>query len=435
MVDFRKELKKLNKEKMAKSLRDQLKATKVKKLQDQAQKEDKLTGGGGSRAGFLEISKGTNKFRLFPAHPNGTDEPDPFYQMKVTHWVSIEKEDGKMGRKSVFNAKVHGGAKKDIFEEYIEKAKKHLIENGIDGAAEKAKTITDWKEGIGHSNAWTAYALKIDGDDSQFGLLEFGKLVRDGFNEIASMEDDDEPIEVDPFTDPDDGMPVIVKYSPEKKVAKDKYSVTLGRKPEPLPLTDEQIDEFMSHDPLISKFSNVYSSRDFELACEGIRNFDEKNEIGFCDTDEWEELIESLNNTWESGDSEEDEDDSPVKSKKKSAPKKVTSKKAVAKEDDDEDEEEEEVEEDEEEMDKYDEMDRQKLKNLIKKESLNIRITSSKSDDMLREEIREAMDGVDEEEEDEEEEVPVKAKAKPVTKSKAGSISLSDIKAKLKGKK
>lgn len=416
-------------------LRDKFKATSVTTLKNKMAQEDKMMGSDGGRAGYLEITEGSNKFRIFPAHPGG----DLFYAIKVVHWGSITKDDGSSGRKPIFNARIHGGCKHDIFEEYMSKVKAYLQESGDEDAATKLKAMTDWKTGISHSNSWVCYAQRIDKDKTTFGLLEFGKLVRDGLNKIAALEDGDEPIEIDPFTDPDTGVPVIIKYTPTAKTAAQKYDVTLGKSPKPMPISDEDLEEFENKPSLASMYVGVYKMRDFDLAVEAIRNFDEANEIGFTETDDFESLVDKLKAEVESS----SDADSPKKSKntKDSKSSKKKHVEEVEEEDDEDVEENEEVEEEEEEGDlNLKKLDRQELKDLIKEKGLEITVKKSMSDDDLRKAIEKALstseDEEDEEEEDDEEEEVVKPAAKKSSSSSDMRSKLEEVKNRLRaGKK
>ncbi len=369
-------------------LRERFKATKVASLKKKISEEDKIAGSG-DRAGFLSIDEGSNKFRIMPAHPGGGD----FYILNVRHWMDVENKDGKIGRKPVFNAKIHGGFKHDIVEEYMLAAKKMLEENEDPEAALKIAAMSDYKTGLKPSTNWTCYALKLSGDDSEFGILEMNRSVRDGINNISVSEEDDEPIETDPFTDPDTGIPVIIKYDSKAKDNRNKYSVTLGRKPEPRPLTDEELEDFSKQPSLVERYRNCYSAKDFEMALNGVRNFDEKNEIGFCDTDEFEELAAKLAAEIQKG-AKKDKKSTAESEEVKEKPQKKS--KVTVKE-----EEEEETEEEEE--DSLDSMSREELKKHIKSNGLEVRVKTNMSDDEIREAIREATNEEAEEETEEEE--------------------------------
>lgn len=295
-------------------------------------------------------------------------------------------------------------------------------------------------------------------------LWEFKKMVRDAMNKLAFSEDEDEAIEVDPFTDPDEGLPIMVKYmkNPNKKKGENYYEVSFPKKVTSRPLTDEEIEYFMTLKPLTEVLPK-YGMRDFERALEGLQNFDEEHEMEMFEDDAWLEHVEEIKAQYD-GESEDEDDDKPAKKKtskkvskkvveedeeeaedaddsddeEEEKPKKKSSKAAPAKkskkveeeEEDDEEDEDETEEEDEEESDDaeddgLDDMDRTELKKYIKENDLEVSVKKSMSDDDLREAIREAMGGDDSDEEDEDEEEEEKPAAK---------VSLKDIKKKLAGK-
>lgn len=427
-------------------LRDKYKPTQMSVLKNKIDNEDQLVGSGGNnRPGFLEISQGRNTFRIFPVD----DENETFYLMIAKHWITIE-DNGEEKRRSVYNSKIHGGTKLDVFEEYISGVKKFLTENEDSNAQEKIKSMTDWKNGITMNTTWVCYANKIGKDKTKtFGILEYGKSVRDGINEIGTFEDENDPIDAEPFTDPDEGVPVIIDYDKTQKEAKNKYSVSIGTKPKPMPLSDEELEEYEKVPTLRSLYRGVYKASDFELACKGLQFFDETNEIGYWETDEWQEKLEKIAAQYKEDKKSKKSDSSKgIDFKKKLEQKKLASKFSKNhEEEEEEDEEEEETEE--EEGDEFSSMDRLALKKYILKNKLDIIVKQKHSDEDIRNLIREAIsqeveeeeeteeeseeepfeggDDRDDDEEEEEEEKPTKSSAKK-------PLSLAEIKAKLKSK-
>ena len=414
------------------SLRSQLKATSIKRLQKQIDEDNAMVGAQSSTE-YLNLEDGkTVKIRIFPGHPGVQD----FYVAKKCYWLSFVGDDGETHRGTVLDSKVHGGTKFDVVEEYVKWAKKK-----IGGDADKLEALVGngpKSNSLNPQYSWLCYADKINGDDQlRAKIWEFKKMVRDAMNKLAFSEDEDEVIEVDPFTDPDEGLPIMVTYrkNPNKKKGENFYEVAFPKKVSARPLTDEEIEYFMTLKPL-NEILSKYGMKDFERALEGLQNFDEENEIGLFDDDDWIEHLEEIKAQYDSDDSEEDS-----ASKKKTAVKKVVKKEYTKSEDDDEeekdeadDEEEDEAddeEEDDEDGDEFDSMDRVALKKYITANGLEISVKKSMSDDDLRNAIRaaaksddsdDAVEADDEEEDDEEEE---KAPAK---------VSLSDIRKKLAGK-
>ncbi len=402
------------------SIRDKFKdsATKLDILKDKVAEEDVLIPSGGGRAGYLDVDDGTNKFRLYPKK----DGEDTFYQTKMVHWIDIEDEDdGTMKRKSVFNSRIHGGTEHDLFDEYMKAAREHLeADKDAEKASKSLKAMTHWKGGITGNLSWVCYAIKIKGSDTiEFGRLELKKSVRDDLNKEAMFEDPDEPITVDPFTDIDEGRPVLIIYDSKAKKAQDYYSVKVTAKA--LPLTDDQLEAFDKVDGLADVFRDCYRMSDFDLAVEGLRNFDEKNNIDLFDEPDWLETVKLVKaEVADIAAPEHDDDNEEEKIVDESAEEVVEE---VV-------EEEEAIEEEEavEEGDELDDMDRDGLKKHIVKNKLHkgddgLKVKKSDSDDDIREKIRAAQSESVEEEEVVED---GKKEKKPT--------SLKDIKEKLKNK-
>ena len=458
MVDFKKAMAKKNE---SGGLRSQLKATPIKKLKKQVDEDNEMVGAQSNEYLNLEDGK-TLKIRLFPAHPGGEN----FYVPKKCWWLTIAGKDGDPRRTTVLDSKVHGGTKWDLVEEYVKFAKKKWAKD-----ADRLDALTSTEknaDGLNPSYTWLCYADRISGEEQlRAKLWEFKKMVRDALNKLAFSEDEDEAIEIDPFTDVDEGLPVLVKYNknPNKKKGENWYEVSFPKKAAARPLSDEEIEYFMSLKPLAEVLPK-YGMREFEKALEGLQNFDETHEMELFDDDDWLEHVEEIKAQYD-GDESDDEDEKPAKKKtskkvskkkvepedeeeegddesededeeeeeapkKKSAPaKKSASKKKVEEPEEEEDEEEEEDDdesEDEGDDDGLDDLDRDGLKKYIREKELEVSVKKSMSEDDIREAIREALsegdDSEEEENEEEEDEKPTKAK-----------ISLGDVKKRLAGGK
>lgn len=436
-------------------LRSQLKATPIKKLKKRVDEDNEMVGVGSNEYLNLEDGK-TLKIRIFPAHPGVED----FYIPKKCYWLTVAGRDGDPRRTTVLDSKVHGGTKWDLVEEYVKFAKKKWAKD-----ADKLDALTGTgqnQNSLNPSYTWLCYAAQVTADEElRAKLWEFKKMVRDAMNKLAFSEDEDEAIEVDPFTDPDEGLPILVKYmkKPNKKKGENYYEVSFPKKVSARPLTDEEIEYFMTLKPLTEVLPK-YGMRDFEKALEGLQNFDEEHEMELFEDDAWLEHVEEIKAQYDveeeeeddkpskkktskkvtkkavedegdddSDDEEEEEEEKPKKKSAKAPAKKATKKVEEEEEEDDEEPEEaddeEEDDSDEAEDDGLDDMDRTELKKYIKENDLEVSVKKSMTDDDLREAIREAMGGDDSEEEDDEEEEEEKSKSK---------VSLKDIKKKLAGK-
>ena len=442
------------------SFRSQLKPTKIKSLRKRIDADDAMVGSSSNEYLNLEDGK-TIKIRIFPAHPGGED----FYIPIKRYWLSFQTDDGEMKRGYVLDSRTHGGTKMDVVDEYVKYAKRKIGDDAdkleaLVGTGPKANSLNP-------SYTWLCYAAKIvDGEALRAKLWEFKKSVRDLLNKLAMSEDDDEPIEVDPFTDVDEGLPISVTYNknPNRKKGENYYDVVFPKKVKARPITDEEIEYFMTLKPL-NEILSRYGMRDFEKALEGLQNFDEDNDIGLFDDDEWLEHLEAIKAQYDSED-EDDEDNKGRKSSKKKEsrkaqkvedadeeegddedadeeeeedeePKKGSEKnskkgKKVEPEPDDEDEDEDDEdeddeEEDEEEGDEFDDMDRKALKKYVEKNGLDVTIKKSMDENEIREAIRKALkNSVEEDNDDEEDEEE---------DDDNGSVTLDQIRAKLSGKK
>ena len=429
------------KESSAANLRSQFKATSIKALKNKIDKDDATMGVQNNEYLNLEDGK-LLKIRIFPAHPH----EENFYVSKMCYWLPFTNDDGENKRRTVLDSIAHGGTEMDIVREYVRFAKSRYSDD-----AEKMEALVGTgmqSNSLNPQYSWLCYADSVKEDtELKPKLWEFKKMVRDLLNKLACSEDEDEPIEVDPFTDPDDGLVLAVKYlkKPNKKKGENYYEVDFaktGKKKEAYsrPLTDEELENFMKMRPL-SEIIPRYGMRDFEQALEGLQNFDEENGFDLFDDDEWLEIVEKVKAQYES--TADDDDDTP---KKKTTKKSAAAKSSKKQEDDDEDdtdddddssddtddeededgEDDEDEDEDDEESDEFDEMERDDLKKYIKKNKLDIRVTKTMSDDDLRDAIREKVnasddeDGEDDEDEDDTEEEAPKKK-----------ISVEDIRKKL----
>ena len=435
--------KKTSKSEGASDLRSKLKPTPIKSLKKTVDEDNEMIGVQNSNE-YLRLEDGkTTKIRIFPAHPG----EDNFYVKRKCYWLTFTGQDGNTYRGTVNDSVVHGGTKKDICDEFMKYAKKKWSKD-----SDRLSCFTG-QDGFGAQFTWLAYADEINPDEElKAKVWEFKKMVRDALNKLSFSEEDDDPIEVDPFTDPDEGLPILVKKlsKPNKKKGENYYEVSFPKKVSARPLTDEEIEYFMNSKPL-SELTPRYEMRDFERALEGLQTFDEENDLEMFEDEGWLEIVEEIKEQYDVDSSDEDDDEDEPK--KKVASKK-TSKKVVEQEEDDEEEEEddeeeeeddeEEEEDDEEEEEKpapkktskagkkksepepeddeeddeddgLDDLDRNELKKYIRDNDLDVSVKKSMSDDDLREAIREALkeDGEedsDEEEEDEEEEEKPRAK-------------------------
>ena len=412
------------------NLRSQFKATSIKSLRKAIDQDDALVGIQSNDYLNLEDGK-TLKIRIFPAHPG----QENFYTPRKCYWMNLTTEDGETRRGTVLDSVLHGGTKKDIVQEYVKFAKK-MYDNDSDKMEALLGTGMN-SNSLNPQYSWLCYADVVrEGEELRAKVWEFKKMVRDLLNKLAMSEDGDEPIEIDPFTDPDEGVPVLVKYlkKPNKKKGEQYYEVTLGKKPKARPLTDEELEYFAALKP-ISEVTRRYNMSEFDKAIDGLKNFDEDNDFNLFDNDDWLEIVEEVKQQYDS----DSEDEQPKKKTSKKVveddddeeevkPKKSVKKPEPEEDDDSEDETEDEPEEEEtEDGDEFDDMDRTALKKYIKEKELEIVVKKSMSDDDLREAIRAEVNS-DDDSEDETEDEPEEEEVEEPKKK----LSLEEVRKKLK---
>lgn len=303
--------------------RSKLKGTKVSSLRTQKEELESKQPRIGARLGYHSIDEGKNIFRIYPGHiRNG--EQDPFVFPKsgffLPIWTddldeqgNVKKDDnGKSIRvkkpKFIFDGRVHGNLEKDIVQEYINKIFKSAYDDIQDEDAREEFLLPvkgSFKKkvnGILNRTSWVCYAAKIpvknynDQDyysKHELKRLEFKKSVQDELNKLADVDDADDPMAVEPFTDPDEGLPIQIKYDKSQDPNK-MYQTTLLFKT-PIRLTDEHLETWAKQDPLAKMFGDdVYTKKDFGLALEGLQNFDEEHGFGLFADEEFLSLIEDI---------------------------------------------------------------------------------------------------------------------------------------------
>ena len=297
--------------------RDQFKATSTKKLKTLKDQEDKVLGSNGSdQLESLEIKDGMNKVRIAPKFPN----EDEFYHMVKRVWLPFEKEDGEVTNIPVLDSKLHGGTERDIVQEYLAFVKTRLDPKQDTAILTK---LSHWKDGLVPQIFWESYGWKlVKGEEPTFGIFEFKKTVRDELCSLSIIEDEDEAIEMDPFTDVEDGRPILLTYDSKSKKASDYYKVKLSKSA--YPITDEMFDELTSQKPLSESLKGVYTLETFEKALSGLTIYDVDNEIDLLGTDEFQDIVDLVREQYTGKvepkakveEDEEDEEETPKPRKK-----------------------------------------------------------------------------------------------------------------------
>src|SRR5690606_10744116 len=305
---------------MAKFDRSKFQAAKVADLQKQKQEAEALRPkNNNTRPGYINLEKGDNVVRWYPPHPNTLS----YIYQKCISWLpfNIETTDDKgkkkveLKKRPVFNARIHAGTPKDIVEEYIAAAKRIIQRDETDASEIKKKidSLYNWKTGINPVYSWVGYANVKNSKGTSFGRLEVKPSIKYKQDELGMSEDSDEPMQVDPFTDPDTGRLVKIVYNTGDDVKpQDVYKVSFVTKdfvPISAPLSDSDLEKFAEMDSLESLFVNSYTSKDFEKAIEGLELYDQQNALGVFADDDFLNVCEELAALYPDAPESKDSDD------------------------------------------------------------------------------------------------------------------------------
>ena len=364
------------------------------------------------RPGFHDFNDGLNVFRICPPH----DSNDPSMEPKCTVWLpnkvdELDKDKKPTGKKiiadrPIFNSKVHGGTKKDLVEEYINFTVKRIIDEcqDKDERTRKLSPINGWRNkkdnvwhpGIRYSTTWIPYAFK----NYKLGRVELYSKDKDRMEELNIAEEGDEPITTDCFSDPDNGVSLLITLGKDEKgnkirvVAKREFNPkkfkTWDEFMDSEKLTDEQLEEFSKQPSLKSIYRNSFTRIDFEKQLEGLQIFDEKNQFNTFEDDEFLKVVEEINGYYPETNNDQNSDAQLEKDFEKGAQKRDEKlKKEAIKQQSEELPESEDLSEEKEDGDEFDKMDRKSLKQFIQKNGIPIIVKSDMDDKMIRERIRE----------------------------------------------
>ena len=409
------------------SVKDKFKASKLSDVQEQIDKGNQfLSQNGNNSNGFVDkietrrFDDGRHKFRIWSPHEDTKGYAIPFVTVWLPAYVYERDKQGKpkqdkegnyvtkKSKKPIFNARVHGNTDKDIVEEYIRIAEEQIQNNETDDDVinEKIDNLHHFQNGLSYKPDYVMYASEVKkGEKSEPFVLQVTNAQMNQLNKIAAMQDeDDEEIVTDPFTDPEIGRCLVLEKDSQAKDNRDRYIFNIDtaidkqtQKIKLYPLSEEELEKYDKLLSLEQRFgSNVYTQRDFEFALEGVKMYDEDNEIGAVQTQEFQELVTELQDQYpekrsfdKKDDGRKEESENKEVEKEQESNEKFVSATQNTDESDDEYEEEEGDEEEEESGDQLDNMDRAELKAFIKKNGYSIKVQRKWSDDTIRDKIRE----------------------------------------------
>lgn len=278
---------------------------------------------GSKNFNYHSIESGDNRFRIFPPHPDGGGTT--FWELKSVCFLRVEQpkrdnegneEKDKEGNakkeiknKPVFNGRVHGPftdkEKKELrdpVELYLDRLN-DLLHEEIEDEKERKDM---WQKltgfgGLRYNYSYVAYAYKLDKDDNKkFGLMEWKSSVHKQIKKVGlDNQEGDEPLTYDIYSDPDEG--IVAKIKKEGQGKDTEYTVSLDQKRKGkivelniMPLEEEELDFLLEHDSLYDMFNGSYGQRDYDYQLEGLRRFDDEQELGIFEDEIFQKNLKSF---------------------------------------------------------------------------------------------------------------------------------------------
>lgn len=309
------------------------------------QAEKTMYKGSKSYTGFATVQKGKNVFRVVPAMGKAYVACKMSkLRVEVPTYDANGKVTGKEVKdKNVFCADIHGKnllkgkdpivlycdyVRKKASEEYQDDTERRKFLNPIMGYKKGNKFV--W--GINPSLAYVCYVYQGTKD---FARLQLYGTWMNRIKEISVEMSDDETVSFDIFSQLEGAYPLVITMGEDDK-GKKTYSLSAGIPKkgqtwdeffEETVIPDEDMEYFLNEVPTLEEiYKDVYSQKDFNMALDGLKRFDEENGYDiFADDDFLMEIEEMAALIPEDGgkDDEDDEEDETPKKKPASKPNKV----------------------------------------------------------------------------------------------------------------
>lgn len=306
------------------------------------QAEKTMYKGSKSYTGFATVQKGKNVFRVVPAMGKAYVACKiSKLRVEVPTYDANGKVTGKEVKdKNVFCADIHGKnllkgkdpivlycdyVRKKASEEYQDDTERRKFLNPIMGYKKGNKFV--W--GINPSLAYVCYVYQGPKD---FARLQLYGTWMNRIKEISVEMSDDETVSFDIFSQLEGAYPLVITMGEDDK-GKKTYSLSAGIPKkgqtwddffEETVIPDEDMEYFLNEVPTLEEiYKDVYSQKDFNMALDGLKRFDEENGYDiFADDGFLTEIEEMAALIPEDGDKEDEEEEKPKK-KPASKPNKV----------------------------------------------------------------------------------------------------------------
>lgn len=308
------------------------------------QAEKTMYKGSKSYTGFATVQKGKNVFRVVPAMGKAYVACKMSkLRVEVPTYDANGKVTGKEVKdKNVFCADIHGKnllkgkdpivlycdyVRKKASEEYQDETERRKFLNPIMGYKKGNKFV--W--GINPSLAYVCYVYQGTKD---FARLQLYGTWMNRIKEISVEMSDDETVSFDIFSQLEGAYPLVITMGEDDK-GKKTYSLSAGIPKkgqtwdeffEETVIPDEDMEYFLNEVPTLEEiYKDVYSQKDFNMALDGLKRFDEENGYDiFADDGFLTEIEEMAALIPEEGSKDDEgEDEAPKKTKSTSKSKKA----------------------------------------------------------------------------------------------------------------
>ena len=280
--------------------RNKFKKTSIEEITVVEKKVNATMGSQGGYTQFISPVEGENIFRILPSVKGICYAPIKTSKLKVEK-INYDENGKKVGTEikesNVFCADVHGPnllKGKDPIVTYISYVQKKAEEE-IQDAKEREKYLFpinggyvkgSWVFGIAPMLAYVAYVVPSDSNEIRKLQLRPAWLKR--MKEISIEQSEDDTLSLDVFSGVDDGYPLRIVVGKDSKGKKKTYtlSAVTPKKSqsweeffEENAISDEILEELSELTPLSDIYIDSYGVKDFKMALDGLKRFDE--EIGY----------------------------------------------------------------------------------------------------------------------------------------------------------
>lgn len=326
--------------------RSKFKKQSVEDLDSEVKQAEKtMRKGGKSYTGFATVQKGKNTFRVAPSMGKAYVACK---MSKLRVEVPTYDENGNVtGKevkdKNIFCADVHGRnllKGKDPIVLYCDYVRKKASEEYQDDTERRKylNPIMGYKKGnkfVWGINPTLAYVCYVYQGNKDFARLQLYGTWMNRIKEISVEQSDDDTVSFDIFSQMEGAYPLVITMGEDDK-GKKTYSLSAGIPKkgqswdeffEETAIPDEDMEYFLNEVPSLEEiYKDSYRAKDFEMALDGLKRFDEENNYDIFSDDEFLNEIEEMA-AMLSDDSQSEEDkktpfDEDEDEEEKPAPKK-----------------------------------------------------------------------------------------------------------------